>query len=67
MSHNKIRKHVIEVHKEELTTKVGQRDDGALLLKIVMKGERVKEGNDLPCDEVLNRCLGEIELLEYLL
>ena len=37
LSHIK-RKLVIEVKKAKLTTKISQRDDGAQLLKVVMKG-----------------------------
>jgi len=64
LSHTK-EESVRELNKAELATRVSQRDDGGQLLKVVKK----KEGNAevQHCDEALERCQGEVELLEYLL
>ena len=60
-------KPVIVVNKAGLATKVSQRDDGGQLLKAIVKEERKEDDIDQHCDEVLERCQKEIELLEYLL
>ena len=52
----------------ELTTEVSHRgNDRQLLLKVVKEEERYGEDDEQNCDEILEECQVEGELLEYLL
>ena len=55
------------MNKENLTTRVSQKNGGGQLLKAIVKEGRTEKGNDQHYDEVLERCQRETVLLEFLL
>jgi hypothetical protein len=57
---------VLEPNRVELTTGFSQRDEGQLL-KVVKREETHAKDDEEHCDEVLEECQVEEELLEHLL